>query len=471
MLNLSNNNKHITSSPTATSIAVGTAVAVAVAVGLLLWKKKMEKKIAIGRNKNKNNKTVTIDLLDFESTLYFLNLPPIDSLTWFEGDFSAMKPKLEKRLMLIVEKNPWLQGRIRITNYLKRTCSLSYCEHSPCTSIDIDENLKFVPPKDSPLSRDTPFEYLGVTIRDAGLVIKNGRNQPLFKVNIIPCSKNPYKRFALLLQMSHVVADGATYYKLLDMICSIGEDCIERLDPVRIMRTKEMQKAVTGKMQSAGPFTSSAGIFHFLWGAIAEKLRGRKTYPCFRFLDPEKMQVLKDAFMKEKGVTNDVQFVSTNDIITSWFMSRTACGAGFMVMDWRNRLEGHTDLHAGNYTNNIFYQKEDYASPALIRKSVMTCKPAVTKDVPGFWKIVTSQSYRALVTNRASFAKSNEIEGCEEDIHLPLSLDPSFSSNLYLLIIFRADAGRVGLYYLGNTPDGTNPLDDAPFTMSKDTNL
>ena len=429
-----------------------------------------KKRAAVG-----NNKTVSIDLLDIESTFYILDWPPIASLTWFEGDFSAMKPKLEKRLMLIVAKNPWLQGRIRITNYLKRTCSLSYCKISTPSSIDIDididENLEFIPPEDSPLSRDTPFESLGVTIRDAGLDIKNGRNQPVFKVNIIPCSKNPSKRFALLLQISHVVADGATYYKLLDMICSIGEDCIERLDPVRIMRTKELRIAAMGRL-SSDLFLSSTGILHLVWGAIAEMLRGRKTYPCLRFLDPEKIQALKDAFIKEKqeGPTNDVQFVSTNDVITSWFMSRTSCEAGFMAINWRNRLEGHTDLHAGNYQSSIFYQKEDYASPALIRKSVMKGKPAVTQDLFGFWEILTSQSYRALVTNWASFSKSNEIEGCTEDIHLPLTLDPSFPSNLSNLIIFRAGAGRVGLYYLGNNPDGTNPLDDAPFII-KDTNL
>jgi hypothetical protein len=92
----------------------------------------------------------------------------------------------------------------------------------------------------------------------------------------------------------------------------------------------------------------------------------------------------------------------------------------------------------------------------------------VTKDVPGFWKMVTSKKCLAVVTNWASFAKSNEIEGCEEEIHLPLLTDPSFCSNFYLLIIFRAGAGRVGLGYFGNTPDGTNPLDDAPFTI-KDT--
>ena len=56
------------------------------------------------------NKTaaVTINLLDFESKLYTLEWPPA-SLTWFEGDFLAMKSKLEnKRLMLMIveEREP-----------------------------------------------------------------------------------------------------------------------------------------------------------------------------------------------------------------------------------------------------------------------------------------------------------------------------------------------------------------------------
>mmetsp|Transcript_8627 Transcript_8627/g.9487 ORF Transcript_8627/g.9487 Transcript_8627/m.9487 type:complete len:462 (+) Transcript_8627:162-1547(+) len=460
MLNLNNTHNKITSNQSASIVCT---LAVAAAGGLFLWQKKKKKKIAVG------NKTVSIDLLDFESKLYNLDTSPVASLTWFKGDFSVVKPKLEKRLMLIVEKNPWLQGRIVFSNCFKGTYKLSYCERSTGSSVNIDENLEFVPPEDSPLSRDTSFEELGVVMGDAGLIIKNGRYQPLFKVHIIPCSKNPHERFALVVQMSHMAGDGATYYKLLDMICSIGEDCIERLEPVRIMRTDEMQNAVMGGKESGELFTSPGVILRLVWGIIAEKLRGRKTYPRFRFLDPAKMQSLKDVSMKEKGMASDVQFVSTNDVITSWFMSRIRCEPGFMAINWRNRLEGHTDLHAGNYEKVIFYQKEDYASPALIRKSVMEYKRAVTKDVPGFWKMVTSKKCLAVVTNWASFAKSNEIEGCEEEIHLPLLTDPSFCLNLYFLIIFRAGAGRVGLCYFGNTPDGTNPLDDAPFTTIKDT--
>ena len=461
MFNLNNTYNKITTSSNTSGSIFGTVTVAVVGGFLFLWQKKKKKNIAV------RSKTASIDLLGFESKLYNLDTPPVSTLTWFKGDFSAVKPKLEKRLMLVVEKNPWLKGRITIANCFKRTYTLSYTsERSDSSSVNIDENLEFVPPEDSPLSRDTSFGDLGVAIRDAGLTIKNGTDQPLFKVHIIPCSKSPSERFALLLQMTHVAGDGATYYKLLHMICSIGEDCIQRLEPVRIMRTDEMQEAAMGK-ESRGLLVSTGLLLRVVRGAIAEKLRGRKTYPRFRFLDPAKMQVLKDASMDERGVASDVQFVSTNDVITSWFMSRTGCGTGFMAINWRNRLEGHTDLHAGNYMDNIFYQKDDYTSPALIRKSMMEYKRAVTKDVPvpGVWKMVTSTRCVALVTNWVSLSKSNEIEGCEEEIHLPLYFNPSFVSQIHALTIFRAGAGRVGLCYLGNTPDGTNPLDDAPFII------
>ena len=460
MLNLNTDTYNKTTSNPFASILAGI-VALAATGGLFLWQKK-KKKIGVGI------KSVSIDLLDIESKLYNLDTTPISTLTWFKGDFSAVKPKLEKRLMLIVEKNPWLQGRIAFANCFKGTYKLSYCERSNGSSVNIDENFEFIPPEDSPLSRDTSFEELGFVMGDTGLMIKNGRDQPLFKVHIIPCSKNPNERFALVVQLSHTAGDGATYYKLLEMICSISEDCIERLEPVRITRTEEMQNALMGK--EAGELFFSPGVLlRLVRGMIAEKLRGRKTYPRFRFLDPAKMQSIKDTAVKEKGIPSDVQFVSTNDVITSWFMSRIGCEPGFMGINWRNRLEGHTDIHAGNYEKAIFYQqKEDYASPALIRKSVMEYKRAVTKDVPGFWKMVTSKKCLSVVTNWTSFAKSNEIEGCEEEIHLPLFADPSFVSNFSLLIIFRAGDGRLGLFYLGNTPDGTNPLDDAPFTTIKD---
>ena len=135
-------------------------------------------------------------------------------------------------------------------------------------------------------------------------------------------------------------------------------------------------------------------------------------------------------------------------------------------MNLRNRLEGHTDLHAGNYESVMYYRKEDYASPALIRKSLTTLKRVVTKDkdLPAWYQDLGSRN--AVITNWSTFANSNEIEGCEEDIHIPLFNMIVFPISWKFLIIFRAGKGKIGLVSYQNSSDKTH-LEGCPFLMTK----
>ena len=72
---------------------------------------------------------------------------------------------------------------------------------------------------------------------------------------------------------------------------------------------------------------------------------------------------------KEAAENDGVPFVSTNDVLASWFLQNTQCDFGMMVFNCRNRLAGHTDLHAGSYLNTLFYQRPDSSAPGLIRQS------------------------------------------------------------------------------------------------------
>ena len=79
-----------------------------------------------------------------------------------------------------------------------------------------------------------------------GLMIQNGARECIFKATIIPCSKHPYEIFALLVQLSHVAGDGATFYKLHNMLCSIDIDEEQEhimttvmLNPIRIFDSQE----------------------------------------------------------------------------------------------------------------------------------------------------------------------------------------------------------------------------------------
>ncbi len=138
------------------------------------------------------------------------------------------------------------------------------------------------------------------------------------------------------------------------------------------------------------------------------------------------MRDIKEKAAKEAGMA----FVSTNDVITSWFMNEAKCPMGVMAINWRGRLRGHTDLHTGNYKNMIFI------SPGLIRQSLTKYRRIVTgnEGMPHWYKVATTSM--SVVTN---------LEGCEEDIHLPLSTGKYYPSTTPMLIIFRTSAGKIGL--------------------------
>ena len=105
-----------------------------------------------------------------------------------------------------------------------------------------------------------------------------------------------------------------------------------------------------------------------------------------------------------------------------------------MAFNWRSHLNSLTERDAGNYLNIIFYQKEDYASPVLIYKSLFRFQRAVTTKKSRFFSIFPKESVG--VTNWSNFAHPNEIKRCKEELHVPLAPISHTSSFLSHLIIF-----------------------------------
>ena len=395
-----------------------------------------------------NNKHLILDVAD--SYFYYVDAPPITTLTWFKGDYQNAKQYLENRLKLIMKKNPWIGGRLGFKFERGFQLYLSY-------SLDnsIDDIFTTVEAEKSPIARNTPFVKYDKCLKD--YKIKSNKNEPLFKTTIIPCFENPNHRFAVMVQMSHSVGDGATYYKLLEMLFSIEEDTILKLNEVRIKNSQKQQIALMGKNEER-LFRSLGCVLNILWGLLVSILLCRPMNPQFEIVDLDKMETAK----KEAAKDGDVQFVSTNDIITSWYLQQTQSEIGFMAINWRNRLDGHSMLDVGNYENLLYYSKEDSATPSLIRQSLTKFKRVVTKDnrLPGFFTCFGSPCI-PIVTNWASFAKRNDIKGCEEDCHIPFTWGYYYPTTMPVLIIFRAGVGQLGLCSI--QAGAVNFLNHAPF--------
>ena len=150
-------------------------------------------------------------------------------------------------------------------------------------------------------------------------------------------------------------------------------------------------------------------------------------------------------------------FVSTNDCIVSCFLSCLDADCGLMPVNFRGKLDGCDEHWAGNYEDLITYMRPDYATPALIRKSVgvpgdrryrRAAEPPTAMLTNTQW---LGGATVGVMTNWATFARPLELDGVQQ-LHLPL-LDWNAStppSVFGAMVIFRPRAGCLAAFVGGS---------------------
>ena len=419
-------------------------------------------------------KEVVVPLLRMEEKCYALNGSPVSTLTWFEGDHDAAAYLLQERMRDILAANPWLGGRV--TKRSGKPCLV----HSEASSnwADTDESgdssdeesllkeitsacppnlMHITDPKETKLHRSVPTEETADLCK--AFLVKNGPKHLVWRITIIPCSVAPSKYFAVVDSMSHVVSDGHTYYNIHNMLCANVP--IRRLQAERVFGTVQLQKEAIG-LEEYGLFDSAGFLIGLVCGVIKSTvLAPMKLAPKIKkryfLVDTDKIKDKKAAAVKDM-VDDNVQFVSTNDVLTSWLFQQTKCSYGLMIMNFRSRLEGHTEDLAGNYENSLFYYPNDFSSPRLIRKSLAanptSWRRAVTHETTTTPKLMTHiKGHFSMVSNWASFAENSNLPKCQEELHIPLFVRGKhpLPNNLSVGIIFRAGPGKTAMYVVGNS--------------------
>jgi hypothetical protein len=191
-------------------------------------------------------------------------------------------------------------------------------------------------------------------------------------------------------------------------------------------------------------------------------------------VDGEAIQRLKQEIVEQLITTNDSSastssadtFISTNDVIASWFMLKSGCRQSFMAVNVRGRVAGHESHHAGNYLKLVYYRvPEDCATPMLIRSSIEPlCRTVASSIPPSRW----FGGGIALLTNWTSFATARVTlgENCLEELHVPLITDEA-PPNMVVGVLFRACGNQLGICVCG-TPSKLNGLDPCPFATESD---
>ncbi len=275
---------------------------------------------------NQHEDLISLDLLKLESSKTLGANVGITTVTFFKtGDVAQAVSFLKKRFNLILKANPWLAGRL-IKQKGHPLLQLVYSEQ--CT--DMHRQQLFNEKVSIKLSTKMPYHeiYAKVTKNKqvfvpSGLRLIN-KDKPLTRVSIVSVEPGS---FSLIFSLSHTIADGATYYRLLNMLCSNEE--VIALNAVR-KHDYSMKKAI-GKENNDFVFYKT-----FILGVIASMLFGHKAKLLGLYVNEDEVKKTKAKVSEEK----QVPFVSTNDILTSNFMRAIKARICIMAINFRNRFPG-----------------------------------------------------------------------------------------------------------------------------------
>lgn len=358
-------------------------------------------------------KTADVPLLKLESGKMFLLGEGITTVQFFEGDAVAAAVFLKERLAQVIEASPWIggvlvknasmHGKLAAIRYSKNLDKIRYSKNIDAL-FDVDETLQ--------LSEDMPYKALAKAVTRSRAHVPRGvklLNKPLpfTRLTVVPRASGG--GFAVIFSMSHVVADGATYYTVLGMLSAEGA-----VQPVDAARKQAAQDAVPGQV---GPrFQARLLGVPVALNGIGEMLWGKRARMHCLLVDGERLGVAKAA---AKAAAPEVPgHISTNDVLTSGFGRLVKARLLLMAIDFRNRIDGLTFGDAGNYHSGLLFDAAAYSHPSTIRAALTGPPPLSRAALPG--TLAQVRCRMAMITNWASMSKGElALPGCKQTLHVP----------------------------------------------------
>ena len=398
-----------------------------------------------------------IELLQEEgSPMGFMYVPGVNTISFFTGSIDEADQYYRDRLKQIVVANPWLIGTLVGTK--KGGKDVVYLRYQEVIE-DVDMAVSLILEVDKGIDVSKSYTYLrnfrGVNagksclIPDGYTSIKT--KKPLSKFTLVPCNGN--EGFALVASISHVIADGHTYYNIIGQLTASAK--IVALNVNRKQEYSERIKAVVGQEQTDFIF----GVNMYNMGLIGAAVGSACCCFCCPntrlvsyYIDPVKVNELK-ASVKREG---EVPYCSTTDLIASHFSNCTKADMVQYAVNARRRLpELLTDQDCGNYETLLLLRSDVYAKPAGIRKAINELnqfskmshagcegKLPLLKGLKAFRaksSILTSWCFDSY-SGDLSFGK------CTMDLHIPM-MDTT-GMPMSLGIIYKASPTRLGVLYM-----------------------
>jgi len=364
-------------------------------------------------------------LSEEECKPFYLNAESHCTVTFYKGSFDI--EKIKGRLLEICRANPWVLGRIKWSDKIrfkskKRGLDLIYMD-SPPDDFILKRCTNILPPDSYNISDNIHYSILSKNILNSPCnvvrgkeLIENSESPPFFKVSFIPFGDN--KKFAMVVAMSKLAGDGFSYYSIMNQM-----GIKNKIEAMEIERKQYKNYLISALgMQEYEMYFSLGKRFNF-W--LHKKFRKKPIVRCYN-LEDSRLDRLKNKAHYEY----DEPFISTNDIVTSHFAKLVKPRLLSIMLDFRLRMPDIVYSDVGNYQFEFYYQKEDFKTPALIRRSLMGerregqfirmgANPGRERSLPYFTRPFCRMAF---VNNWTSFTEGDFKlhEDYEQTMHLPI---------------------------------------------------
>ena len=382
---------------------------------------------------------VTDQLLPDEKDHLF-KCSPITTVTYFSiapsdgagATISHVDKVISARVRELLSDNAWLTGSLsnksgEITlQYNEVLPKSSVYSVEPYYSVAFGEDVALTPTMDNEVLLKRLIGYgRAPLLVEYGSQCLNKVDAPLFHVSLI-ASRADAAEFAIVVSLSHTIGDAFTHSKILNGILGTSSERRTHLTSQRMLKFEEISESSIDRVNE---YRRMFKMPSFIVGAIY------KVYlnPCRPRLRMRRYEIDSEWIREQKEnhvPTDAAPFITTNDIVTSWFFRTGEFESGLMILNLRDRIDNVSTDMAGNYIKEIFYFPEMFATPAGVRAPLTNgFKTSRQGEIPGMG--ARFRCKMGMVTSWVfPFSQDLSLPGCETVSHVPIihySLGHTFS--------------------------------------------
>lgn len=366
---------------------------------------------------------VLVKLLEQERKFFLQNNDPATFISFYETSATAyenVENQIKLRFREILEKNPWLCGRLVSANNTEGEKEV-YLSYNSDENIDISAYLDLV--VDDTLLQLTEWrsilDHAGCWMPKVGIsCVDNDETLCRLVVFRNTCSD----KFAIMFAVNHTIGDGYTFYYLWKML--------DLKEPVRGMEVQRVHSHTLPNVLLHHKLGMSE--FH----VKTEQVRRDKKLPKILIFKVSDKGLRK---LKDENNTDDF-FVSTNDILCSQIFG--ACKSSNVVnlnVNMRLLIPGVNANMAGNYIG---------VCPVNCRSTPRQFRMNWVQLLSGEKKGegVSSPNW---TTSVGKLYRQVDFEGCQHLFHVPVWRNPDMfvlaGETECCMTLFRLDKRNVGV--------------------------